>query len=467
MLTRRLGRLLVPLIKGSDAAAALLAWLIAPLVYQALYPSPSNGQATVTFRAILPPLVLSLALLVPVFEQFGLYEPKRMERIAPEMWSLASAILVVWAMTYLAVEFILMMDLSSRFIGLMLIAWLAVGIGGRLTARGMLRWFRRRGWNLRRAAIVGTGRLAQRTLHVLRKNMWMGIEPLYFVEDQAIPRTLLGLDVVGPIDALAGTVAARPVDIVFVALSGQAREKTDQVLEQLASTSADVRLVPDLLSLHFLRHEVTLVDDLPIITLTHSPMHGWSSLLKRAFDLVLATVALVVTLLPMLVIALAVKLTSRGPVFYRQQRASLAATPFTLIKFRTMVPNAEAGIGPVWTVRGDLRVTRVGRFLRYTSLDELPQLLNVIKGDMSLVGPRPERPELIERFRQTVPRYMLRHQVKAGLTGWAQVHGLRGPTSLRKRIQYDVYYIANWTFGLDLRILMMTVFGAVINRHER
>ena len=277
----------------------------------------------------------------------------------------------------------------------------------------------------------------------------------------------MGLEVKGPLNSTAGAIAAQPVDIVFVALSGASRDKTDHVLRQLASTSVDIRVVPDLPSLHYLKHEVTLIDDLPIITLTHSPMHGWSGMLKRAFDLVFATAALLAMAFPMLVIAVLIKLTSRGPVFYRQQRASLATEPFTIIKFRTMVPNAEAASGPVWTARNDPRVTPIGRILRYTSLDELPQLLNVIRGDMSLVGPRPERPELVERFRRTIPRYMLRHQARAGLTGLAQVYGLRGQTSLRKRIQYDLHYITNWTFGLDIRILLMTVFGRLFNRHER
>jgi putative colanic acid biosynthesis UDP-glucose lipid carrier transferase len=185
--------------------------------------------------------------------------------------------------------------------------------------------------------------------------------------------------------------------------------------------------------------------------------------LKRAFDLLVSAVSLPLLVLPMLLIALGVKWSSPGPVFYRQERASLGGKPFQILKFRTMVVDAEKSVGPVWAFDNDSRATRFGRFLRRTSLDELPQLLNVLWGDMSLVGPRPERPELIERFRHQVPRYMLRHHVKAGLTGWAQVHGLRGRTSLRKRIQYDLYYIRHWTFGLDLWILALTPFRGLVN----
>jgi Undecaprenyl-phosphate glucose phosphotransferase len=464
MVTRRFGRFFLPLLKAGDVLTALAAWLAAHVVSSLVHADPAEA---VTFNRMLPSLVLALLLLVPVFEQFGLYEPKRMKTVAPELWALVRAILIVWGIIYIITDYFPALEAPPMAKRWALPLWLAAGVGSRFTARELLRWFRRRGWNLRHAAIIGTGGLAQRTFYVLKRNLWMGIEPHYFVGDPAAHAALLGLEVAGPLDHVAETLAARPVDIVFVALSGASRDQADAVLEQLASTSADVRMVPDLPSLHFMKHEVTLVDDLPIITVTHSPLHGWSGMAKRLFDVAFALLALVLMALPMLVIALAIKLTSRGPVFYRQQRAGLADRTFTMIKFRTMIPNAEAVSGPVWTARNDPRVTRLGRALRTTSLDELPQLLNVIRGDMSLVGPRPERPELISRFRRTIPRYMLRHQVKAGLTGLAQVHGLRGPTSLRKRIQYDLYYITNWTFGLDLRILAMTVFGRLINRHER
>jgi len=168
---------------------------------------------------------------------------------------------------------------------------------------------------------------------------------------------------------------------------------------------------------------------------------------------------------PMLLIALSIKFSSRGPVFFRQKRTSLGGKPFQILKFRTMIQDAEAQTGPVWAAPEDQRVTRIGRFLRRTSLDELPQLINVLVGQMSMVGPRPERPEFIERFRHQIPRYMLRHQVKAGITGWAQVHGLRGRTSLLKRVRHDLYYIDNWSFGLDMLILLMTPFRGLVNRN--
>jgi exopolysaccharide biosynthesis polyprenyl glycosylphosphotransferase len=195
-----------------------------------------------------------------------------------------------------------------------------------------------------------------------------------------------------------------------------------------------------------------------VINLRESPLVGWAAIQKRAFDVVVSSLALVLAAPLLAAIALAIRLGSGSPVLYAQERMGLDGRVFRMLKFRTMVPDAEAETGPVWARVGDPRQTRIGNFLRGTSLDELPQLWNVLRGDMSLVGPRPERPVFIEQFRREVPGYMLRHTVKAGLTGWAQVHRWRGDTSLHERIEHDLYYIRNWSLGLDVRILLMTLW---------
>lgn len=182
-------------------------------------------------------------------------------------------------------------------------------------------------------------------------------------------------------------------------------------------------------------------------------------MLKRTEDLVIGLLALIAFLPVMVIIAVTIKLTSRGPVFYRQERMGLDVEPFIMLKFRTMVDEAEKDCGPVWAADNDPRVSRLGRWLRYTSLDELPQLINVMRGEMSLVGPRPERKAFIEEFRKSIPKYMLRHKVKAGMTGWAQIHGWRGNTSLERRLVYDLDYIEHWSLWRDLKILLLTLFG--------
>ena len=206
-------------------------------------------------------------------------------------------------------------------------------------------------------------------------------------------------------------------------------------------------------------------EGIPFIHLRDSPLHGWSRIVKRSFDIVFSAAVLALLWPVMLAIALGVKLSSPGPIFYPQDRMGLDGQRFRMLKFRTMGQDAEADTGPVWASVGDTRRTRLGTFLRRFSLDELPQFVNVLRGQMSVVGPRPERPVFVEQFRRTVPGYMLRHKVKSGLTGWAQVNGLRGNTSLEKRIQFDIEYIERWSLWLDFKIITLTVFRVLFDRN--
>jgi exopolysaccharide biosynthesis polyprenyl glycosylphosphotransferase len=215
--------------------------------------------------------------------------------------------------------------------------------------------------------------------------------------------------------------------------------------------------VPDILQYATIKAALEDVDGTPVINLSQMPLQGWNSMMKRGMDLAIALASLIV-LLPILpLIALAIWVEDHGPIFYRQERMGLDGRSFMILKFRSMRVNAEATSGPVWAIKDDPRRTRVGQLLRAWSLDELPQIWNVLTGDMSIIGPRPERPTFVREFKHKIPRYMLRHRVKSGITGWAQVHGWRGNTSIKKRIQYDLYYIQNWSLSLDFKILWMTL----------
>jgi exopolysaccharide biosynthesis polyprenyl glycosylphosphotransferase len=237
------------------------------------------------------------------------------------------------------------------------------------------------------------------------------------------------------------------------------------ILEWLGDEPVTLHFVPDLGALATLRGSIEEFDGLPIISLQSTPLAGWNGFLKRALDLCLGVLAVLIFAPVMALVALAIKCSSRGPIFYRQERMGLDGRRFVMVKFRTMIQDAEKYTGPVWATENDQRVTVVGRWLRYTSLDELPQLINVLRGEMSLVGPRPERPPLIEEFRKSIPKYMLRHKVKAGMTGLAQVHGWRGNTSLNHRIEYDLDYIENWSLWRDIKILALTLLGGFRNHH--
>lgn len=442
-----------------DEVMAFLAWCVACAL------SGWINQTSPGLADLIPAVVFSLVLVGPLFSRFGLHEPKRIKNVAFEFADMFRAVFVIWVVTYIFSSFTQKGPTPRTLMVVWGAVWFAFALGFRLFARLSLRYVRRRGWNTKTAAIIGTDRLGQKLHGVLKQNPWTGIQAKYFIDDSRQERELLGLAVHGPLDSVDEILGKDPVDIAFIAMPAGSKEDIETVLNNLARTNVDVRVVPDLLSFHFLKHSVAELDNLPIIYLTHTPQLGWNSLLKRLFDVVVAVTGLIVLAIPMLIIAIAIKLGDSGPVFYRQERTGLACEPFRIIKFRTMRTDAPKERNPTWTIPDDPRVTRVGRVLRKTSLDELPQLFNVLLGQMSIVGPRPERPELVEEFRKGVPRYMLRHQVKGGITGWSQVHGLRGQSSLRKRVQYDLYYITHWTFGLDVWICVLTLFRGFVNKN--
>jgi Undecaprenyl-phosphate glucose phosphotransferase len=256
----------------------------------------------------------------------------------------------------------------------------------------------------------------------------------------------------------SGEIAQREkVDHLYVALPLEEHAKMMKVIEEASRECVDVKIVPDLLQFVALRARLEDLDGVPIINLNDVPLQGLNAVVKRLIDMAISAVALAILAIPFGIIALAIRLTSPGPIFYRQTRMGLDGRAFTVLKFRSMYHDAEAETGPIWARDQDPRCTPLGRVLRRFDIDELPQVLNVLKGEMSLVGPRPERPFFVEQFKQRFPQYMLRHKVKSGITGWAQVNGWRGNTSIEKRIEYDLYYIENWSVSLDLKIMWLTI----------
>jgi len=299
--------------------------------------------------------------------------------------------------------------------------------------------------------IAGQGDLAEMTASNLAKYRHFGLEVAGFLGPEQKANTL------GNCADLKKVVEKHGITDLFIALPLKEYSTIMKLIETGNNLLLDIRLVPDILQLASLKAGLEHIEGLPIINLGDIPLEGWPALSKRLFDFLVSLTGLILFLPLIALTTLFLKLDSVGPVFYLQTRVGLDGRIFRMIKFRTMIKNAEKETGPIWSPQNDQRVTRVGRFLRKLSIDELPQLINVLIGDMSLVGPRPERPELVEKFKNNIPRYMLRHRVKTGMTGWAQVHGLRGNTPLDKRIEFDIYYIQNWTLRLDLEILFRTI----------
>lgn len=401
-----------------------------------------------------------------LFRSRGLYRPQRTGSLLREIGVILGGI-TMCVIGVLAVDAAFRILLSRFAIGAFWGVGAAYLISSRLLGRGVLRQMRRRGYNLRYVLVVGAGELAAEVIESIHAHPEAGLRILGAVSDDPSRqgRTIEGVRVLGPYAAVKGILAERTVDEVVLALPREDANQLEKILADLDDELVTVRLIPDLLHVMTLRSSVEELEGLPLINLREGPMVGWAAVQKRAFD-VSVTAGILLVLSPILLLAAAaVRLTTGSPIFYRQERMGLDGSVFSMVKFRTMRPDAEAASGPVWTEEDDPRRTRVGRFLRRTNIDELPQLWNVLRGDMSLVGPRPERPVFIEQFRREIPGYMLRHKVKSGLTGWAQVHGWRGNTSLHERVEHDIYYIQNWSLALDVRILLMTVWRSYQNAY--
>ncbi len=453
----------------ADAAAVIVAWLASYWIrFQFLPVDPAKGVPALTdkYLPMLGPVVLAHIL---VFARVRLYRPRRSDRPFREtrdiMKAFCVAVVIVIVIDYVMPQ---TYKISRGFVATYAVVGTACFALFRGVGRLTLQALRRRGYNQRSAVIIGSGRNAQRLYFALQRHTWTGIQVAYFIDDRPAGRAGAWRDVPvrGPLADVERILAEYPVDCVFLALPSDQAHLTDTIVQALETSTADVRLVPELNPLWAVRPSISHLDGVPILSLRQSPLVGWNAVTKRGFDIALGSLALLLASLPMLVIALAIRLTSPGPVFYRQRRMGLDGREFTMLKFRTMHLDAERETGPVWAATDDARRTRLGSFLRRTSLDELPQLLNVLAGQMSLVGPRPERPEFIDQFKHEVPRYMLRHKMKAGMTGYAQVKGLRGNTSLKKRIQHDVHYINHWSLALDCRLLAQTLAGVWFSRHE-
>jgi exopolysaccharide biosynthesis polyprenyl glycosylphosphotransferase len=325
-----------------------------------------------------------------------------------------------------------------------------------------------KGINLKSVLIIGAGEMGKSVGQKLFQYKDLGFVVKGFLDDEREEGEWIDVDggvkVLGSLGKLESVLEQENISDVYVALDLKNYHKILETLKVVNKHVVNVRLVPDLFQLLTLKARVEDLDGFPVISVDEPPLRGMMLVMKRLMDIIASLFLLAIFAPLFLVISPLIKLTSKGPVFYHQERMGLDGKKFIMHKFRTMMSNAESETGPVMCSSSDPRITKFGKFLRKFSLDEIPQLINVLKGEMSLVGPRPERPVFVKEFREKIPKYMLRHKVKSGITGWAQVHGLRQDTSIDKRLEYDFYYIQNWSFSLDLKILWMTLRKGFIDK---
>ncbi|MBI4708383.1 MAG: undecaprenyl-phosphate glucose phosphotransferase [Candidatus Omnitrophica bacterium] len=414
-----------------------------------------------TFRDFFFLLFLLLPIHAFVFKYSGLYEPMRSSVRAAEFKKILKANLIA-TLIYITVFYLVKEYKYSRvvFVYFFIINVLLLSTF-RFFLRMFLAWLRKRGYNLRYVLIVGDGTLAQDVERKITEHAEYGFKVIGFLsqEKESVGSLINNIPVLGTYKDVKDVLKNYDIDQLVLALSFEHLRLIRPILGMVYDEMVEIKLVPDLLQYFTIRHGIDVLDGLPIINLRESPLYGWNRLLKRVFDVVVSMLILFVCSPFMLLAAALIKLSSPGPVFYEQERMGMDGNIFSILKFRSMRLDAEKSTGAVWAVQNDARRTAIGKIMRSISFDELPQFINVLKGQMSIVGPRPERPEFMQEFKKRIPEYMLRHKMKAGITGWAQVNGLRGNTSLEQRTKFDLYYIENWSFGFDLNIIFRTMFA--------
>ena len=448
-----------------DAAIIGLVWLASFWLrfYVPLVEVTKGFPPFATYAALTPLIVVLWAI---IFSAQGIYRPQRTLHNRSEAMALlrshCAALLCFVAITYVFSEY--------RYSRGVIVTFGLLGAGAlvasRLAMRAMFRVLLRRGYRTRNVLLVGQGPSLERLIDRITRFPELGLEIVGVLTPESSTVSEVGgcraLGHFGDVRAVARETGAHKV---LIALLRQEWAELERILEQIKDETVDIQIVPDIHEFATLGCAVEDFDGLPIVNLNESPLLGWRAGVKRVTDIVLSSVALLVGSPVFSLVSLAVKVTSRGPVFYSQERMGLDGRTFKMYKFRSMRVGAESSTGAVWAKAGDDRRTPIGAFLRATSLDELPQFWNVFVGNMSLVGPRPERPVFVSQFRHQISHYMLRHRVKAGVTGWAQVNGWRGNTSLDQRILCDLYYIRNWSYLFDLKILFLTIWKGFVNRN--
>lgn len=418
-------------------------------------------------REYMEMLVYLVPFYIVSYYIFHLYDPKRTRSRRVEIWSLikANAVGLLYCTTLL--YFMNFTYYARLFLAIFFISNIIFDFLFRHIVSKILKRMRRSGKNLKHVLLVGYGRAAESYINRLLAHPDWGYYIHGVLDDNTTPGTSYrGVEIIGSIADLPALLETNQYDEIVITLNIEEYSKLEDIVVITEKSGVHTKFVPDYNNIIPTIPYTEDLDGLPVIHVRNVPLSSpVNRILKRAMDIFGSIVCIIIFAIPMLFVAALVKFTSKGPLIFRQKRVGLHNREFNMYKFRSMRVQNEAEEKKAWTTEHDPRVTPVGRFIRSTSLDELPQFFNVLKGDMSLVGPRPERPYYVEKFKENIPRYMIKHQVRPGITGWAQINGYRGDTSIEMRIECDIYYIENWTLSLDFKILFLTLFKGFINKN--
>ncbi|WWR15317.1 undecaprenyl-phosphate glucose phosphotransferase [Lachnospiraceae bacterium JLR.KK008] len=446
------------------ACSYMLAWY---LKFESVFATKRLGVGVLGMETYFYALYFIVPGYIILYYSFNMYTSKRTARRKYEVYGILKSNTVGALLFIVALYVVNQPNFSRTMIFIFYVINIVLTTLSRQILRNLLQYFRRKGYNLKYILLVGYSRAAEEYITRINANPQWGYVVRGILDDR-VPRGTLykGVKVLGSIANLTIILPENRLDEIAITLSLQDYGRLEKIVDLCEKSGVHTKFIPDYNSLIPSRPYTEDLMGLPVINIRYVPLTNTLNwILKRTVDVVGSAVGLVLVSPIMLLTALAVKLSSPGPIIFKQERIGLHNKPFQMYKFRTMAIQKESAEKKAWTVKNDPRVTKVGKFLRMTSLDEFPQLYNILRGDMSLVGPRPERPLFVEKFKEEIPRYMIKHQVRPGLTGWAQINGYRGDTSIRRRIDYDIFYIENWTMGLDIKILFLTIFKGFINKN--
>lgn len=426
-----------------------------------------SSVRTLSFRQYMSVLIVIVPAYLVLYSGFNLYTPKRVQGRRLEFANIVKANSIGMLLFIVVLYFLRELDFSRQVIVIFFFINIAAETVIRMVIRYVLRNIRQKGLNLKHILLVGYSRAAEEYIDRILQNPQWGYEVRGILDDSVEAGTMYkGIKVLGRIDNLMVILPQNRLDEIAITMGLDEYYRLEHIVSLCEKSGVHTKFIPDYNNIIPTKPYTEDLLGLPVVNIRYVPLSNtFHAALKRIMDIIGSLAAIVLFSPIMLVSAVIIKLTSPGPLIYKQIRVGLHNHQFEMYKFRSMEVQPEEQEKKAWTVQNDPRVTGIGKFMRRTSIDELPQFFNILKGDMSLVGPRPERPFFVEKFREEIPRYMVKHQVRPGLTGWAQVNGYRGDTSIRKRIEHDLYYIENWTLGLDIKILIMTVFKGFINKN--
>ena len=427
-------------------------------------------QSKLSFGGYMLALMWIVPLFLMLYWALGLYSPKRVMGRRVEISKIVQANslgeLLLITILFITKQQHFSREMAFIFYCINIILCIIIRLGIHMT----LRAFRKQGFNQKHILLIGYSQSAEGYIDRIKANPQWGYTVMGILDDNIESGAeYRGIKVLGRIANLEVILPENKLDEIAITLGLSEYSKLERVVAECEKSGVHTKFIPDYMKIIPTKPYTEDLLGLPVINIRYVPLSNtFNALVKRCMDIVGSLICIVLFSPIMLLTAIAVKVTSKGPLIFKQERVGLHNEPFRMYKFRTMTDERDAKgnlLPDEQRLTDDPRITKIGRFLRKTSLDEFPQLFNVLKGDMSLVGPRPERPQYVEKFREEIPRYMIKHQVRPGMTGWAQVNGYRGNTSIRKRIEYDLYYIENWTLGLDIKILFLTVFKGFINKN--